>query len=96
MMAHVVLRDGHVHGVYTSPVDAHLVAKPLNATVEVCRLNSEVLKLEPASCDHEWIVESQYGTKSERVCKTCDVYQSDLLSPDCAMGNNGSCSGPCE
>ena len=93
MMAHVVLRDGHVHGVYTSPVDAHLVAKPLNATVEVCRLNSEVLKLEPAPCDHEWIVESQYGTKSERVCKTCDVYQSDLSPVD---SSDGSGSGPCE
>ena len=94
-MIFVVLLDGHLYGAYSSPVDAHLVAKPLNATVEVCRLNSEVLKLEPAPCDHEWIVESQYGTKSERVCKTCDVYQSDLLSPDCVMGNDGSCSGPC-
>eukprot|EP01048_Picozoa_sp_COSAG05_P015665 COSAG05_NODE_1914_length_3840_cov_5.230687_3_plen_79_part_01 len=77
-MIYVVLRDGHVHGVYSSAVDAHLQAKPLHATVEPCRLNSEVLKLEPAPCDHEWQIESMYGTKSERVCKTCDVYQSDL------------------
>ena len=89
-MIYVVLRDGHVHGVYSSAVDAHLQAKPLNGTVEPCRLNSEVT-LEPAPCDHEWQIES---TKSERVCKTCDVYQSDL-SPDCVINSDGSGSGPC-
>ena len=52
-MIFVVLLDGHVHGVYTSPVDAHLQAKPLNATVEVCRLNSEVTARPPWTCDHE-------------------------------------------
>ena len=94
-MIFVVLVAGHVNGVYSSAVNAHLQAKPLNETVELCRLNSEVLKLEPAPCDHEWIVESQYGTKSERVCKTCDVYQSDL-SPCAVICSDGSGSGPCE
>ena len=43
MNAYIVLVSGHVHSVWTSPVDAHLVAKPLlNATVETCRLNSEL------------------------------------------------------
>ena len=50
MNAYIVLVSGHVHSVWTSPVDSHLVAKPLlNATVETCRLNSEVLKLESDS-----------------------------------------------
>ena len=86
-MIYVVLVKGHVHGVYSSPVDAHLVAKPLNATVEQCSLNGQ----KTVPCDHEWEIESMYGTKSERICKKCDVYQSDLLSPDCVMGIDGSC-----
>ena len=50
MNAYIVIVNGHVHSVWTSPVDSHLVAKPLlNATVETCRLNSEVLKLESDS-----------------------------------------------
>ena len=50
MNAYIVLVSGHVHSVWTSPVDSHLVAKPLlNAMVETCRLNSEVLKLESDS-----------------------------------------------
>ncbi len=52
-MIYVVLVSGHVHGVYSRPVDAHLRAKPLNGTVEQCRLNSEVVKLEPVPCEHE-------------------------------------------
>ena len=40
-MIYVVLVKGHVHGVYSSPVDAHLVAKPLNGTVEACRSDGE-------------------------------------------------------
>ena len=101
MMAYVVLRDGHVHGVYTSPVDAHLQAKPLNATVEVCRLNSEVTappwttKSVDEFCAHEWEIESMYGTKSERICNKCNCYQSDLPSPDCVINSDGSGSGPC-
>ncbi len=42
MYAYVVLLHGHVAGIYTSPVDAHLQAKLLDATVEVCQLNAEV------------------------------------------------------
>ena len=50
MNAYIVIVNGHVHSVWTSPGDSHLVAKPLlNATVETCRLNSEVLKLESDS-----------------------------------------------
>ena len=95
-MIYVVLVNGHVHGVYTSPVDAHMQAKPLGGTVEQCNLNSEVLRLEPVPCEHQWQIEAQYGTKTERICSKCDMYQSDLLSPDCVMGSGGSGSGPCE
>ena len=95
-MIYVVLVNGHVHGVYTSPVDAHMQAKPLGGTVEQCNLNSEVLRLEPVPCEHQWQIEAQYGTKSERICSKCDMYQSDLLSPDCVVCSDGSGSGPCE
>ena len=95
-MIHVVLREGHVHGLYSCAVDAHLQAKPLGATVEQCHLNSEVLRLQPVPCEHQWQLEAQYGTKTERICSKCDMYQSDLLSPDCVLGSDGSGSGPCE
>ena len=80
MNAYIVLVSGRVHGVYTSPVDAHLVAKPLlNATVETCRLNSEVLKLEQVvPCAHEFVIESVYGTRSQWVCRHCGAYRSDV------------------
>ena len=91
-MIYVVLVAGHLHGVYTSPVDAHLQAKPLNATVEQCQLNSEV-RLELVPCEHEWIVESMYGTKSERLCSKCNCYQSDLR-PGALIKSDGSGSGP--
>ena len=52
MIAYVVLVDGHVYAVLTSPVDAHLIAKPLNATVEQCRLNAVVQKAERPPCEH--------------------------------------------
>lgn len=79
MNAYIVLVSGHVHSVWTSPVDAHLVAKPLlNATVETCRLNSEVLKLEPVPCAHEFEIESVYGDRSQWVCKHCGAYRSDV------------------
>ena len=83
MNAYIVLVSGHVHGVYTSPVDAHLVAKPLlNATVETCRLNSEVLKLEQVvPCEHEFAIESVYGDRSQWVCRHCDAYRSDAEDP---------------
>jgi hypothetical protein len=46
MFAYVVLVEGHVRGIYTSAVDAQLQAKSLNASVEQCRLNSEVASTE--------------------------------------------------
>ena len=72
--AYVVLVSGHVHGVYTSPVDAHLQAKPLsNATMETCKLNSEVPAPVAKACEHDWEIESTYGDRSQWVCKHCDV-----------------------
>ena len=89
MNAYIVLVSGRVHGVYTSPVDAHLVAKPLlNATVETCRLNSEVLKLEQVvPCEHEFTIESMYGDRSQWVCKHCGAYRSDVEGPVAASAS---------
>eukprot|EP01048_Picozoa_sp_COSAG05_P020689 COSAG05_NODE_3583_length_1979_cov_6.405851_3_plen_93_part_00 len=89
MNAYVVLVDGHVYGVFTSPVDAHIIAKPLNARVEQCRLNAVVEKVERPQCAHVWDIESVYGTKSEKICKKCDCYLSDL-SPDFVISTGGS------
>ena len=93
MIAYVVLVDGHVYAVLTSPVDAHLIAKPLNATVEQCRLNAIVQKAERPPCEHVWEIESVYGTKSEKICNKCNMYLSDL-SPDFVISTGGS--GPCD
>ena len=93
MNAYVVLVDGHVHGVFTSPVDAHLESKPLNGTVEQCRLNTVVQKTEHPPCEHVWEIESVYGTKSEKICNKCNIYSSDL-SPDFVISTGGS--GPCD
>ena len=83
MNAYIVIVNGHVHSVWTSPVDSHLVAKPLlNATVETCRLNSEVLKLEQVvPCEHEFAIESVYGDRSQWVCRHCGAYRSDAEDP---------------
>ena len=44
MLAYVVLTaDAILHGVYTSPVDAHLQAKSLpNSTTQACRLRQRL------------------------------------------------------
>ena len=84
MLAYVVLTaDGKLHGVYTSPVDAHLQAKSLpNSTTQACRLNAEAKPWTPAAvrnfCEHDWTIESVYGTRSQRICTKCDQYLSDL------------------
>lgn len=79
MNAYIVLVNGHVHSVWTSPVDSHVVAKSLvNATVETCKLNSEVLKLECRTCEHEFVIESVYGDRSQWVCKHCGEYRNDV------------------
>ena len=80
MNAYIVLVNGHVHSVWTSPVDSHLVAKPLlNATVETCRLNSEVHQVRRGdTCAHEFDIESMYGDRSQWVCKHCGAYRSDV------------------
>ena len=41
MMIAVIAPDGTLLGLFTSQVDAHLVAKPANATMWRCRPNSQ-------------------------------------------------------
>ena len=60
-MLYIVLHGAEVVGVMTSAVDAHLIAKPLQADIWTCHPNSTDAKLlvepDPSDCHPRQLVE---------------------------------------